>query len=102
MPTFTDASLIAAGSGALLWTMLATERTARLRTVIGLLGFVALEAAVLVRYTNVVILAVAVLAALVVFRRAALPLRAVGWWLGSVVALVAGILAFDQVYCISA
>jgi len=32
MPTFTDASLIAAGAGALLWTMLATERTVRLRT----------------------------------------------------------------------
>jgi hypothetical protein len=98
MPTFTDASLIAAGAGALLWTMLATERTVRLRTVIGLLGFVALEAAVLVRYTNVVLLAVAVLAALLVFRRAALPLRAAGWWLGSVAALIAGILVFDQMF----
>jgi hypothetical protein len=96
MPTFTDASLIAAGAGALVWAMLATERTARRRTVIGLLGFVALEAAVLVRYTNVVILAVAVLATLLVFRRAALPLRAVAWWLGSVGALIAGILGFDQ------
>src|SRR5450631_998103 len=76
MPTFTDASLIAAGTGALLWAMLAGERTARRRTIIGLLGFLALEAAVLVRYTNVVLLAVAVLAALLVFRRQALPLRA--------------------------
>ena len=98
MPTFTDASLIAAGAGALLWTMLATDRTVRLRTVIGLLGFVALEAAVLVRYTNVVLLGVAVLAALLVFRRAALPLRSVACWLGSVAALVAGVLAFDQVF----
>jgi len=95
MPTFTDASLIAAGAGALLWAMLATERTVRRRTVIGLLGFAALEAAVLVRYTNVVLLAVAVLAALLVFRRAALPLRAVAWWLGTVAALIAGILGFD-------
>lgn len=98
MPTFTDASLIAAGAGALLWTMLATDRTVRLRAVVGLLGFVALEAAVLVRYTNVVLLGVAVLAALLVFRRATLPLRVVGWWLGSVVALVTGVLVFDQVF----
>jgi hypothetical protein len=96
MPTFTDASLIAAGTGALLWAMLATERTVGRRTVIGLLGFVALEAAVLVRYTNVVLLAVAVLAALLVFRRAALPARAVGWWLGSVATLLAAILGFDR------
>ncbi|MEP7368412.1 MAG: hypothetical protein ABI662_02070 [Dermatophilaceae bacterium] len=95
MPTFTDASLIAAGAGALLWAMLAVERTARRRIVIGMLGFVALEAAVLVRYTNLVILAVAVLAVLVVFRRAALPLRAIGWWLGSVAVLFAGVLGFD-------
>jgi hypothetical protein len=98
MPTFTDASLIAAGAGALLWALLATERAVRLRTVIGLLGFVALETAVLVRYTNVVLLAVAVLAALLVFRRATLPLRAVAWWLGSVGLLLAVILAFDQVF----
>jgi hypothetical protein len=97
MPTFTDASLIAAGAGALLWAMLATERTVRRRTVVGLLGFMALEAAVLVRYTNVVILVVAVLAVLVVFRRVALPLPALGWWLGSVAAMVAGVLGFDYV-----
>src|SRR5664280_905173 len=97
MPTFTDASLIAAGAGALLWTMLATERTVCRRVVVGLLGFVAIEAAVLVRYTNVVILVVAVLAALLVFRRVALPMRAVGWWLGSVAVLVAGVLGFDHV-----
>ncbi len=96
MPTFTDASLIAAGAGALLWAMLSKERTIRLRTVIGLLAFVSLEAAVLVRYTNVVLLAVAVLAVLLVFRRAALPLRAVGWWLGSVAALIAVVLVFDH------
>src|SRR5450759_2930914 len=96
MPTFTDASLIAAGAGALLWTMLATERTVRRRVVVGLLGFVAIEAAVLVRYTNVAILAVAVLAVLLVLRRARLPLRAAGWWLGSVALMVVGVLAFDQ------
>ena len=32
MPTFTDASLIAAGTGALLWALLATEATTKRRT----------------------------------------------------------------------
>jgi len=95
MPTFTDASLIAAGTGALLWAMLATERSVRRRTAVGLLAFVSLEAAVLVRYTNVVLLAVAVLATVLVFRRVALPWRTLRWWLGSVVVLFAGILGFD-------
>jgi len=97
MPTFTDASLIAAGTGALLWALLATERSVRRRTVVGLFAFVSLEAAVLVRYTNVVLLAVAVLATLLVFRRVALPWRTIRWWLGSVVTLFAGIFGFDYV-----
>ena len=45
MPTFTDASLIAAGTGALLWAVLAAEASTRRRTSAGLAGFVALEAA---------------------------------------------------------
>ena len=45
MPTFTDASLIAAGTGALLWAVLAAEARTRRRTWAGLAGFVALEAA---------------------------------------------------------
>jgi hypothetical protein len=94
MPTFTDASLIAAGAGLLLWAMLAVERSARRRTVIGLLGFLALEAAVLVRYTNLVLLVVAVVTVLLVFRRTALPRRSVGWWLGSVALLGAMILGY--------
>ncbi len=49
MPTFTDASLIAAGTGALLWAMLANDAGARLRTLVGLLGFVALEGATFIR-----------------------------------------------------
>ena len=39
MPTFTDASLIAAGSGALLWAVLATDAAPRWRTVAGLATF---------------------------------------------------------------
>lgn len=39
MPTFTDASLIAAGAGALLWAVLAEDASARRRRWTGLAGF---------------------------------------------------------------
>src|SRR6478672_708037 len=45
MPTFTDASLIAAGTGAVLWAVLATEASLRRRTWTGLAAFVAVELA---------------------------------------------------------
>jgi len=93
MPTFTGAALIAAGAGALLWTVLSVEKQPRLRTVIGLLGFLALEGAMLVRYTDAIALAVAAAAVLAVwvFDRGRLPRRALLWWLGS--AVLAGALA---------
>src|ERR1017187_3291700 len=50
MPTFTEASLIAAGMGALLWVVLAAEASTRRRTWAGLAGFAALEAATFSRY----------------------------------------------------
>src|SRR5690348_5576683 len=62
MPTFTDASLIAAGTGAVLWAVLATEASSRRRGWVGLAGFAALELATFVRYTNIVILCCAALA----------------------------------------
>jgi len=96
MPTFTDASLIAAGLGALLWTALARERSVRRRITIGLLGFVAVEAAVAVRYTNVVFLIVVAAASLYLTSRSGLPRRALAIWLSSVAAFVALVLAFDQ------
>jgi len=98
MPTFTDASLIAAGTGSLLWTMLATDATARRRILVGLLGFLALESAVSIRYTNVIVLLVAIVAVTLARRAAALPLRALAWWLGSVGLLVALVAAFDLHY----
>ena len=96
MPTFTDASLIAAGAGALVWTMLAVERTERRRILVGMLGFVALELAVAVRYTNVVVLAVAVVSVLAASRHVGLRRRAPAWWLASVGVFGAGVLLFDQ------
>jgi hypothetical protein len=52
MPTFTDTSLIAAGAGTLLWTLLATEASPRRRTWAGIAGFAAIEIATFVRYTE--------------------------------------------------
>jgi hypothetical protein len=98
MPTFTDASLIAAGSGALLWAMLATEASSRRRTWAGLAGFAAIEIATFVRYTNVVILGCAVVAVILAWRLRAtrLPLRTLCWWLASVAVFGAGVAIFDD------
>jgi hypothetical protein len=97
MPTFTEASLIAAGTGALLWAVLAAEAGTRRRTRMGLAGFVALEAATFSRYTNIVVLGCAVIAVLVAWwRRAArLPGSAVVWWLASVCVFGTGVAIFD-------
>jgi hypothetical protein len=98
MPTFTDASLIAAGSGALLWAVLSTEAGSRRRTWAGLAGFAAIEIATFVRYTNIVVLGCAVLAVIVAWRlRAArLPLRTLCWWLASVAVFGACVAIFDD------
>ena len=96
MPTFTDASLIAAGTGALLWAVLAAEATARRRTWAGLAGFAALEAAVFVRYTDIVVLGCAVVAVVAAWRLRAVPAAALGWWLGSVAVFGAAVAVFDD------
>ena len=98
MPTFTDASLVAAGSGLLLWAMLATDASARRRTWVGLAGFLALELATFVRYTNIVILGCAVVAVIAAWwlQAARLPLRTLGWWLASVTVFGAGVAVFDD------
>jgi hypothetical protein len=98
MPTFTDASLVAAGTGALLWAMLATDATIRRRTLVGLLAFLSLEAAVSMRYTSVVVLIVALVAVTAALRAAGLPLRSLAWWLGSVGLLAVSVVAFDLHY----
>jgi hypothetical protein len=98
MPTYTDASLVAAGSGVLLWTVLATAASSRRRTLAGLAGFVAIELATFVRYTNIVILGCAVVTVLVAWRLRAtrLSLRNVCWWLASVAVFSAGVAVFDD------
>jgi len=96
IPTFTDASLIAAGTGILLWTLLATEASSRRRTWAGLAGFVAIEIATFARYTDVVILGCAVAAVTMARRAAGLPLRALCWWLTTVAVFGAGVAVFDD------
>ena len=98
MPTFTDASLVAAGSGLLLWTVLATEASSRRRTWSGLAGFIAIELATFVRYTNIVILGCAVVAVIAAWRlrTSKLALRMLCWWLASVGVFSAGIATFDD------
>jgi hypothetical protein len=96
MPTFTDASLIAAGTGALLWAVLAAEASGGRRTWVGLAGFAALEAAVFVRYTDVVVLGCAVVAVVAAWKLRVVPAAALRWWLGSVAVAGAGVALFDD------
>jgi hypothetical protein len=98
MPTFTDASLIAAGTGTLLWAMLAAEASSRRRTWAGLAGFAAIELATFVRYTDIVILGCAAVAAIVAqrLRAAGLPLHTLCWCLASVAVFGAGVATFDD------
>ncbi len=97
MPTFTDASLLAAGTGAIVWAVLAADARPRCRAAVGLLGFVALEAAAFTRYTDVLVLAVAALSVIAATRWDALelPRMALGWWLGSAAVFAAGLAAFN-------
>jgi energy-coupling factor transporter transmembrane protein EcfT len=78
--------------------VLATEAPAQRRTWVGLVAFIALEAGVFSRYTNVVVLACAVIAVLIAWRMrgTGLPLRALCWWAGSVVVFGAGVAVFNS------
>jgi hypothetical protein len=98
MPTFTDAALIAAGTGTLVWAVLAVEASRLRRTWAGLAAFVALEAAAFTRYTDIVALGCAALAVLVAWRLrpARLPGAAVAWWLGSAAVFGAFTAVFDS------
>lgn len=96
MPSFSDASLVAAAAGALLWSMLAQDARPRRRATVGLLAFFALEGAVLVRYTDVVELVVAALAVVVLAPACRLGWRTVALWFSSVALFTTGVLAFDS------
>jgi hypothetical protein len=95
MPTFTDASLIAFGAGALLWAMLAVEAPRLPRLLAGIAAFLALEGATFIRYTDVVELGVAVAAVLLFARRSGITWATVVAWMSTVALFAAGIAAFD-------
>jgi len=96
MPSFSDASLIAAAVGGLLWVVLRVDVNVRRRLGVGLACFVALEAAVFIRYTDAVVIVVALLAVAIVRRRVQLPWSAVIAWTSSVALFGLGVLAFDS------
>lgn len=95
METFTDASLVATGTGLLLWTMLAVDVSARRRFLVGLGAFAALEAATFTRYTDVLELAVAAAAVLCLARRCRLRRWTVSGWMATVAGSGASVLLFD-------
>jgi hypothetical protein len=96
MPSFSDASLIAAGFGLMVWVLVARDASDRSRLWVGLAAFVALECAVLIRYTNIVELLVAVAALALLARDAEIRRSALVSWSASVVALGVLVLGFDQ------
>lgn len=99
MPTFTDASLVAAGLGLLIWSVVAMDRTSRARTIVGSLAFFSFGLAVFVRYTNIVVLAVAAVFALVFCLRSTWRLgrTTLIWWaLAAIPPLIAG-LAYNAI-----
>src|SRR5260370_24337902 len=86
----------------MLCAQLVDEAAARRPPWLGLLGFVSVEAAVFVRYTNIIVLGCAVVAVLGLrwLRAASLPPGALGWWLGSVALFGTGAAVFDDLpYC---
>ena len=100
MPTFTDTSLLACGTGLLLWSTLSTERSERLRMGIGALAFLSFGIATLVRYTNVTVLAVALAFAAIscISKRWGLRKRIFFAWTATVFMCVAGLFWFNAVY----
>lgn len=97
MPTSTEASLVAGGAGLVLWALL-DGRGGRRAVSAGTVGFLLLSAAVLVRYTAAVVLAVLAVAAVAWVLRRSSPLRArwlALWGVAAAVGPVAA-MAYDR------
>jgi hypothetical protein len=80
MPTFIDASLIAGAAGLLLGVLLKPADSAARRFTLGALAFLALDGAVFIRYTDLVVLAVALVTVVAVARVCRLSWRIVLGW----------------------
>lgn len=79
MPSFTDASFVAAGAGWLLWALL-PGGTLRQRQLIGAASLVCFDAAFAIRYTNVLFLVLAALTIAITARRVHIAHRTLGVW----------------------
>lgn len=96
MPTFTDASLIAAAAGLLLGVLLSSEDSHARRLVLGILAFLALDAAVLIRYTDLTVLVVAMIAVVALYRVSSLTRAMLLSWFGVVVLCALGDLELNR------
>lgn len=95
MPSFTDASLVAAGAGLLIWALWSSGASPARRGWAATGALIALELATFVRYTDVVLLIVGALALVLLARPARFPARQLLAPLASLVLSGAGILAFN-------
>jgi hypothetical protein len=96
MPTFTDASLIAAATGLLLGVLLSTYDPPARRLGLGVLAFLALDGATLIRYTDVVVLTVAIIVVVALYRVCALTRSMLISWFAVVVLFALGDLALNR------
>lgn len=96
MPTFSDASLIAAAAGLLLGVLLSKDDSTSRRLVLGLLAFLALDAAMLTRYSDVTVLIVAVVSVVALYRVCSLTRAMILSWLGVVVIFALGDLELNR------
>jgi hypothetical protein len=85
MSTFTDASMIAGAAGLLLGVLLRRSDPPTRRFALGALAFLALDGAVFIRYTDVVVLVVALVVVIGLARICRVTWRSVGGWVGIVV-----------------
>jgi hypothetical protein len=90
MPTFSDASLVAAAAGVLLGVLLSKEDPGARRLVLGVLAFLALDGAVLIRYSDVGALIVALIAVVALYRVCSLSRAMIFGWFAVVVLFALG------------
>jgi hypothetical protein len=96
MPTFTDASLIAAAAGLLLGVLLSKEVSNSRRLVLGVLAFLALDGAVFIRYSDLAVLVVALVVLGAFYRVSSLTRAMIFSWLGVVVLFALGDLELNR------
>jgi hypothetical protein len=96
IPTFTDASLIAAGIGLLLGVFLDSSVSTRRRVILGTAGLLALDGAVFIRYTDAVVLLVAVVSVIALARSCGFSRAVLLGWVGMEVLFGFVILLFNR------